>query len=201
MPFVCSNASHAIDIRKDSGACPTCYSCLLLSDDHGATWRVGKPAQWGSRESQAAQVPGTAAASQLYVSERNMGSTPGHRMFTHSHDGGETLVDAGIDLQLPTPVTAHWTGIVAGLLALPGRAPRLLYTAPSNPSVRSNLTARISHDNGATWPGARAVWTGLAGYSDLALTTSGVAIIFENGDHTFADRISVSVLPPGWLPV
>ncbi len=215
LPFVCTNGTHG----GDAGLCEACHACMVLSDDHGASWRFGGYGQAGSRESQVVQVPSNTSSATLYVTERNFGATPGHRMYARSYDGGETLEDYGIDPALPSPVTAHWTGIVASVLSIPPstltmhvsgsifprdrpNAMAILYTGPSNPHVRSSLTARVSHDGGVTWPGSKVIVPGLSGYSDLAsVPDNGVGIIFENGDSTFSDRISFATLPRDWLPL
>eukprot|EP00048_Salpingoeca_helianthica_P017643 m.238346 g.238346 ORF g.238346 m.238346 type:complete len:414 (+) comp21733_c1_seq1:25-1266(+) len=229
MPFVCTNGSA----HGDAGQCEACHACMLLSDDHGASWYFGGYGQAGSRESQVAQIPTNSSNASLYVTERNFGPKPGHRMYARSSDGGLTLSDFGIDPALPTPVTAHWTGIVASVLSVPTRtrgklvrdneqaqaqtmvdsahsdtishfaAPppqMLLYTAPSDPTARKTLTARISHDGGHTWPGSKVIDSGLAGYTDLALIPAGVGMIVENGAATFSDKISFVALPYAWLP-
>jgi hypothetical protein len=123
-------------------------------------------------------------------------------MFARSADGGETLVGYGIDTALPTPVTKHWTGIVAAVLGFvpPGGTQAVLYTAPETPAVRSNLSARTSRDGGHTWSAPRSIYPGLSGYSDLVPAPGGVGVIFENGDRTFSDRISYTLLPLSWLP-
>ncbi len=37
LPMVCTNTSHAA-VSADKGACPTCNSCIIVSDDDGKTW-------------------------------------------------------------------------------------------------------------------------------------------------------------------
>ena len=51
LPFVCTNTS-ASGANPDAGQCPKCHSCLLVSDDHGASWSVAGVGQSGSRECQ-----------------------------------------------------------------------------------------------------------------------------------------------------
>ena len=126
-------------------------------------------------------------------------------MYARSFDGGETLTDYGIDPALPSPVTKHWTGIVASVLRFNSthtRRSAILYTAPEQTSVRANLVARVSNDGGYTWSAPNAIDPGLSGYSDLALLPNGVGvgIIFENGAATFCDRVSFAILPFDWLP-
>jgi len=192
VPMVCVNASAA-GSHGDRG-CTTCNACLLYSDDHGKSWEWGGIGQQGSREAALVETNGEG----LYVSERNMGAAPGHRLAARSSDGGATLGDFTVDASLPTPVTAHWTGIVAGLVR--ANAKTLVYSAPENPSARKGLALRTSSDDGATWSASRTLWAGPSAYSDLAsIDDKTVAIIYENGDVTFADRVSVSIVPVAWI--
>ncbi len=73
--------------------CSSCNSCLVLSDDHGSSWQLGGVGQSGSREASAVDVAaGPEGGPQIYVTERNFGPTPGHRMFATSSDDGATVV-------------------------------------------------------------------------------------------------------------
>jgi hypothetical protein len=206
MPFVCMNSSSAATptVRGDSGACEACHACLLLSDDKGTSWHFGGIGQAGSRESQAVQVPSTSSDAALYVTERNFGATPGHRMYARSVDSGDSLADFGIDTTIVSPITAHWTGIVAAVLRRTypqgGDNGEVVLATASAVTERANLTMRASTDNGKTWGEPRTFWPGLGGYVDLVrVGDGGVGAIFENGEQTFADRISYSLFPAGWF--
>jgi sialidase-1 len=212
LPMVCTNAT-AVAWKGDT-SCMACNSCVLFSDDHGVTWAFGGVAQQGSRESQlvetamtpvgprpAAHLRSEARASALYVNARNLGATPGHRMVAHSEDGGETLGGFAIDRSLVTPVTAHWTGVVASVVGVGGGEKKeIVYAGASNAAERKTMSLRRSADGGKSWGVPRVLWPGPAAYSDLArVNATHVAVIFENGDSTFADRVSVSVVPLDWI--
>ena len=65
--------------------------------------------------------------------------------------------------------------------------------------MRSRARVESAHA-GASWCPPKSVWEGPAGYSDLTwVGNDSVALIFENGDHSFADRVSVSVIPSAWF--
>ena len=61
---------------------------------------------------------------------------------------------------------------------------------------RENLTVRLSEDDGRTWPAARVVDTGLAGYSDLAIGPDGTAYCFYEGGGLGGDAYASAHL---WL--
>eukprot|EP00662_Eupelagonemidae_sp_cell21_P040087 gene40087-61084_t len=195
VPFVCTNSSAGCDERyrcqssQFNGSCPSCVPCLLLSDDHGGTWRFGAvaqqaPAPWislqvpaaqqGGRESVVAQAAGPGPRSSLYATERNVGPHPGHRMTARSGDGGETYdpTSLRVDPALPSPVTPHWTGIVASL-----HPSRRTGPASSRPFTRHAALDRHRRvpspvtphwtGIGATWGEGRVLWAGPAGYADV----------------------------------
>eukprot|EP01050_Picozoa_sp_SAG11_P038750 SAG11_NODE_15965_length_561_cov_0.794372_2_plen_81_part_01 len=58
-------------------------------------------------------------------------------------------------------------------------------------------SVHVSHSAAQTWEAAKTVWAGPAGYSDIASVAGGtaIALIFESGNQTFADEVSVAVLP------
>ena len=100
--------------------------------------------------------------------------------------------------ELPDNVCKDWTGVVSGCSrfdsASKGR--RLLYTAPSDPTERRTLTPYTSADEGKTWTAGAPLWTGGAAYSStLQLNATHAALLFENGEYEFAQRISFGVIP------
>lgn len=204
IPFVCTN--HSASGQPSDKGCATCLACNLYSDDGGESWLLGGVGQAGTRESQASQVWSATSSAELYINERNMGGQPGHRMYARSTDGGSTYNPAsfGVDQTLTSPVTPSWTGIVAGVSRLTapqsGKQGSLVYSGPAALTERANMTLHLSTDEGVTWSSGKSFWSGFAGYSDLAwVGSSSVAMIFENGDLTFSDRVSVAVFPSTWF--
>ena len=92
--------------------------------------------------------------------------------------------------------------MVCSLARLSSSPSRILFVGPANSTVRATLTIRLSYDEGLTWPVSRVLDSGLSAYSDLAVLGdqgSNVAVVFENGEETFADRISVAIVSLQWL--
>eukprot|EP00041_Stephanoeca_diplocostata_P040413 m.1639419 g.1639419 ORF g.1639419 m.1639419 type:complete len:407 (+) comp35324_c0_seq1:178-1398(+) len=201
VPMVCTNASveYPALVGGDKGACPACVACLIVSDDNGKTWTFGGTGPAGSRESEVAQIPSTSTGARFYMTARNMGPTPGHRYNATCTDGGMVCGQFGIDSGLVSPDTPHWTGIVDGVVAVrtEGGQNLLVLSGAANPTQRAQMTVRTSVTSGATWDHSEVVWPGPAGYADVAaIGTKGktVAVIFENGDSSFADRVSVATI-------
>ncbi len=205
VPFVCGVDPPPPKKPTDRG-CPGCLSCALTSDDGGSSWEVGGVAMRGTRESSIVQVRRAGEHAGLYINSRYLGDdpAPGRRRGAFSEDGGSTYGEFSIS-NLTEPVTPHWTGIVAAVarltLAGPGSRDRLVYSGPMDPKERRSLGLRVSEDEGHTWSGTRAtLWSGPAGYSDLArLDDERLAVIFENGDTGFAERVSVCLVPTRFL--
>jgi sialidase-1 len=115
VPFVCRGAASA---PAGDVACPGCYSCAVLSDDHGLSWRVGAAStQDGTRESGIAQLhlPSRDGRATIYSSERNMGANTGYRLHAVSSDSAATFSSFGSDPEIPDVDTKNWTGVVAGV--------------------------------------------------------------------------------------
>ena len=146
VPLVCTVMNDTTSVNGDHGLCPLCRSCIGISRDGGQSWRLGGVAQSGSRESQLALLG--LKSSHLYVTERNMGTGNGHRMQSWSPDMGASLLNTSVNLDLPEPVTANWTGIVGSVTSWPTAAwdPVLFYSGPCSSDSRSNLTLFHSID-------------------------------------------------------
>jgi hypothetical protein len=127
---------------------------------------------------------------------RNFSPIPGHRFFARSINGGNQFNQFGIDENLVEPVTKTWTGVVSSIARVTTNPRRILYSGPADANSRANLTLRLSHDEAHSWPVSRVLYAGLSAYSDIAVLNEGqnLAIVFENGEKTFADRISVAIV-------
>lgn len=203
MPFVCTYESHFTD---DNSSCPSCYACVLKSNiskkDQTRQWNFAGFAQKYTRESQLVQlinIDGT--VSHIYLNGRNFSPTPGHRYYARSVNGADKFTEFGIDSSLLEPVTKAWTGVVCSVARVSIDPSRIVFSGPANATVRANLTLKISYDEARSWSTSRVLYPGLSAYSDIAVIGNGkeIAIVFENGDETFADRISVTMIPISWI--
>ena len=179
-------------------------SCVLISSDKGKTWAVGGYGIKGSRESSITEVscPKAAAGAGpcVYINARNMNKPKSDaaahpRLESWSADGGRSWAPMTASTALFTPVTPHWTGIVANVVALP-KSGALVYAGASAPGARASMAVSTSDSgDGHKWGAKRVIWPGPAGYADVAaLNSTHVGVLYEAGDKSFADRIQFSVV-------
>lgn len=146
---------------------------VLLSDDHGLSWRIGGSVSCAySDESTVAEVrPGL-----LLMNMRNENRIKPYRRVAYSTDGGEHWQECKFDTALVEPVCQ-------GSLCHIGRPPgALLFCNPAHPTRRRNLTLHVSYDQGNTWRRSVVLRSGPSAYSDLAELPGGnILCIYEAG--------------------
>lgn len=159
---------------------------VITSDDHGVTWQAGAlvPDTIPScNETEAAQL----SDGRVLLNMRNLG--PAHRRaFTTSATGCGPWSDPVYDQALFEP--RCFGSLLAG--RMPGGPPALFFANPDSrerpgaysqaSAPRSDLTLRISYDDGHTWPGSHLIDAGASGYADLAMATDGSLLcLYERG--------------------
>jgi sialidase-1 len=174
--------------QKDAS---TWGSHLMLSDDHGKTWRLGAV---DTRPIADAVHPNECVAVELvdgriYVNTRDqLGSSPETRAVAYSCDGGESF-DApfAVEPQITTPVVQNSAIRVAAKDR--GDAQNVLvYSCPGDAKERRHLAILLSFDEGATWPVKRIVHEGPAAYSDLIrLDGERVGVLYEAGEKLYGE--------------
>lgn len=214
MPWACTVNGP---VSNDT-ACGNCRSCLLLSDDQGASWRLGAVSNnSGSRESALVQLDSAAwyaMGAVVYANERNLGAVPGVRLEDVSTDGGASFAPsrAGVARGLPDVDTGNWTGVVAGLTRVRGSGGGggddfLFFTAPAAQATRANLTAFVSSGvaPGFTWAPSPlgTIYADAAAYSDaLQINSTHVGLLFECGSGgDFAAQIAFAAVSISQLRV
>ncbi|QEU94756.1 sialidase family protein [Streptomyces kanamyceticus] len=167
----------------------------LLSDDAGATWRIGyiddnTNGYINVNETTAAELPD----GRLYFNTRNDSPAPGNRADAHSRDGGASLVR-------PFRPQAGLTGPVVEGSVLQLRDPDvLLFSGPADPAFRALMTVRRSHDGGTTWETAHTVDGLPAAYSDLVrLDDDTIGLLYETGDFSAYETITFRRIPVSGL--
>lgn len=140
---------------------------IIYSTDRGATWHIHEYAKINTTESQVAEVePGV-----LMLNMRDNRKT-GRAVYV-TRDFGRTWTPHASDGQLVEPVC------MASLLK---EGNLLLFSNPSHPEHRRNLTIQISEDGGVTWTRRLLVDEGYSwGYSCLTMIDKNtVGILYES---------------------
>jgi hypothetical protein len=151
----------------------------IVSDDGGATWQRGAlvcadPHPSNPSESAAVQL----ADGRVMLNVRHE-AEPHLRATSLSDNGLTGWSPLRYHRDLPEPICQ---GSLIRLSERP-RA-RLLFVNPHNPAgkARKNLTVKLSYDQGDSWPEAKTIESGPAGYSDLAVGPDGtIYCFFERG--------------------
>lgn len=152
----------------------------LLSDDGGATWRIGAvdDSHVGENElnpNESAVVE--LADGRLLFNTRDQGGTSrATRAVTYSEDGGETFTG-------PYSAEENLVGPVcqAALLGIDTEAGRvIIYSGPGVWDSRSRMHLRYSTDAGETWREGPVLYDASAAYSDLVrLDDEAIGCLFE----------------------
>lgn len=162
----------------DTGSEPKYYGGhSLLSDDGGATWRIGfrddnPDGVINANESSAAELPD----GRVYFNARDQyGTSTANRVDARSTDGGATLTAP----YAPQPALAG--PVVQGsVLQVPGGP--LVYAGPSDPDARAAMALRVSADGGRSWATAVTLSDLPASNSDLVLLDPGtLGLVYETG--------------------
>ncbi|MGP4111360.1 exo-alpha-sialidase [Streptomyces sp. 4N509B] len=175
------------------------HAALALSDDGGASWRIGAVDSWPRdadglfRQKPQEMTLVERGDGSIYVNGReDRGTDLGHRTHTVSLDGGESF--AAPFAALPGLYTPQVQGSVVRLPAEEGEnGDRLLLACPADPDRRRTMSVRSSWDGGATWEGvdrALRVTTDWSGYSDMVVLGDGaVGLLYEGGPEDARDQI------------
>jgi sialidase-1 len=169
------------------------YSHVLLSDDHGTTWRVGgSVAQEGTNECAAVET----VDGRVYLSCRDQAGG-GRRYAAWSDDGGETFAEVSPDETLIEPRCE--ASVVRLTDARRHDRNRVLFSNPAS-RTRDTLTIRMSYDECRTWPVAKVLEPGISAYSDLAvLDDFTVVCLYERGETSPYERLALARFDVGWL--
>ncbi|MFN0167654.1 MAG: exo-alpha-sialidase [Bryobacteraceae bacterium] len=173
-------------------------SRVVYSDDHGQTWRMGKPVSVDTNESQVIEL----ADGRLMLNMRQ-GTGQSCRAIALSKDGGETWDPVYWDRTLnESPCQAS---IVRYSLAGRNSKSRILFANPDNVGARygvdrTKMTVRVSYDEARTWPVKKLIHAGPSSYSGLVRLSNGdVGLIFEGGEKHRREWIRFVRLPLKWL--
>ena len=184
----------AIPCDHIEGSTNKYFSHVILSDDHGKTWRLGGVSpQDHVNECAVVEL----ADGRLMLNMRNDRSNSSFRQICLSPDGGETWEGQSFEPTLIEPICQ------ASLLryAWPenGEKGRIIFSNTAG-KKRENMMLRTSFDEALTWSGARSLCVGPAAYSSLAVTPGGsIACLYETGDQKPYEKLVFALCSPDWL--
>lgn len=173
------------------------YAASAFSDDHGATWRMGKLVGPGMDENKTVEL----ANGVVMLDVRD---SP-HRLQAYSYNGGlsYTVPKPNTDLVDPA-VNGSVIRFAPNAPASDPRSHWLLHSIIDNPLARQHLVIKLSCDDGKTWPVTRVVEQGLAGYSTLTNLRNGrFGLLYERGiietQGNYYKHITYTSFGPEWL--
>lgn len=173
----------------------THYNCAIYSDDHGLTWQTSEPVQVGTGEGCLAEMSdGT-----IYYNSRAY-FLDYKRRIAYSYDSSETFKNFSFDETLLEPVY----GCNAGLVRYPFKRADgkniFIFSNPANHLViRTEMTIKISYDEGKTWPVSRIIHDGYAAYSALAVSQNGtIYCLYECGESEI-EEIKIARFNIEWV--
>lgn len=169
------------------------HSHVIVSDDHGETWRIGGIIdEEGTNESVAVELDDGV----VYLNCRDQ-ARRGRRIVARSGDGGLTFGIPKVDPVLVEPACQ------GSAVRIGENAATVVFANPAS-TTRDHLTVRLSHDGCRTWDDGRVIETGPAAYCDLASITdlSGQAVVlclYETGADRPYDRIVLARMSLDWI--
>jgi len=170
-------------------------SQVMYSDDHGKSWHLGAQIEGLTNESQAVELAdGTLMLNCRYV------INAGCRYVALSRDGGETWYEEHEEKILPDPRCQG--SLLRFSTESDGGKNRLLFSNPANAKDwdRSNMTVKLSEDEGKSWGIARQIFSGQSAYSCLAVLADGkIGLLYENGDAHPYKKITFARFNLEWL--
>lgn len=168
------------------------HSHVVLSDDHGASWKLGGVLGPRTNECTAVELEDGS----VYLNMRSY-HKKARRAVARSSDGGASFTEVELDPALIEPTCE------ASLVRLSSRASggrsRVLFSNPAS-TERKDLTVRLSYDECRTWAVSRLLQPGKSAYSALTVAPDGTILcLFERGEKSPYERITLARFTLEWL--
>jgi len=172
------------------------YSHVVYSDDNGLTWVLGGNAGSNSDKISECQIVELFDGS-LMLNARNSNGTH-KRAIAISNDEGESWSEVTYDETLIEPECQ------ASFLRFTSKRNyernRILFSNPADDEERIKITARLSYDEGKSWPVSRLVHDGPSSYSCLTiLQDMTIACMYEGGEEHRREKIALARFNLEWL--
>lgn len=157
------------------------HSHVIVSDDAGASWRIGGIVDAGTNECMVVELEdGT-----LYLNARDYSGAK-RRAVARSTDAGNGFGALSWDEALIEPICQ------ASIVRYPSGP--VLFANPAS-TRRERLTVRASFDSCRTWSSGLVLHEGPAGYSDLTVAADGTVLcMYERGTEDPYERLTLARL-------
>ncbi|MCF3140667.1 exo-alpha-sialidase [Paenarthrobacter sp. AR 02] len=183
---------YAGDVRQSDGT-NKIQAYSVYSDDHGATWKKGSNVGDRMDENKTVEL----SDGRVLLNSRD-NANQGYRKVAISTDGGATYGPVTQDTELPDPAN---NGSISRMFpdAAQGSADakKLIFTNANSKTGRENVSARVSCDDGATWPGVRTIRSGFSAYSTVTRMAAGTFGVLYEGNYT--DNMPFATFDDAWL--
>ena len=152
------------------------YSHIIYSDDHGKTWNPGgSTPQDQVNECTVAEL----SDGSLMLNMRNYDRNQKVRKVAISKDGGLSWGNIYPDTALIEPICQ---GSILNLKKDISKSGEILFLNPGSETSRSNMTLRLSNDDGKTRLYSKVLYHGPSAYSDLVqLPHNKIGCLYEAG--------------------
>ncbi len=171
-------------------------SHVIISDDHGKTWKIGGVITPKVNECQVVEL----ADGVLMINMRNYDRSKTTRAIATSTDGGMTFSRVTHHPALVEPICQ--ASFLRYTLSPANEKNRLLFSNPARAQRgdRRHITVRLSYDEGKTWPVARLLYGGPSAYSCLTvLRDADIACLYEAGRNHPYEKIVFARFTLDWL--
>ena len=177
------------------------FSHVFYSDDAGETWQLGGSVAIHTDECQVAELSdGKLLMNMRNYWERTGGEAEkgGMRALSWSSDGGETWSELEFDEELIESTCQ--ASFIRYTDEDQHDKNRLLFSNPATKSGRSNMTVRMSYDEGESWPVSQCLHAGPAAYSCLTvLPDMSIGCLYECGEENAYQTITFARFGLDWL--
>ena len=196
--------------RRAVTANPRLYGVsMLVSDDHGETWRRAGDAgvEHGMNEGRIVELED----GRILLNTRGGGAvrdgkkvdTQKHRVYAWSNDAGETFGKPEVHTEFEYSRNGCDSSIQRYTTTTQNRTNILLFSRPANPRQRARMTVSLSSDEGKTWSTQKLVHDGPSFYSDLAVLPDGtIGLLYGKGKsphEQLPDHVAFAHFNLEWL--
>lgn len=183
---------YAGDVLQSDGT-RTIQAYSVYSDDHGLTWQKGENVGVQMDENKTVEL----SDGRVMLNSRDSGNG-GYRKVAISADGGHSYGPVTKDLELPDPTNnASITRLFPDAAQGTPEAKKLIFSNSNSQTSRSNVSVRVSCDDGETWPSVRSVRSGFSAYSTLERLEDGQIGLFYESSYT--NGMTFAKFDDAWL--